>query len=170
MPEIEIRPVVSAGNVAICNDMQREYLAWRELRYAGELAVVHKYDQPRHVEAGLARTGIDYVLPKGSFLLAWLDGLAVGCAAFHQIGASVCELKRIYVRDTARGFGLGSRLTLATMDLAKANGYSVARLDTGFRQIEAIALYEKLGFRRIAAYYDVPPDLAAILIFMEREL
>ena len=38
------------------------------------------------------------------------------------------------------------------------------------RQIEAIALYEKLGFRRIAPYYRCPPELEAILIFMERDL
>jgi ribosomal protein S18 acetylase RimI-like enzyme len=44
------------------------------------------------------------------------------------------------------------------------------RLDTSHRQVAAISLYERLGFRRIAPYYAVPQDLRDWLVFFELKL
>ena len=90
-----------------------------------------------------------------------INGSAVvGCAAFKKISDSRAELKRLYVRPTERGAGLGQSLSLFIMDRAKAQGYAQCVLDTLERLPWAVRLYEKLGFDRCAAYCRNPmPDV-----------
>src|SRR5689334_20436994 len=49
----------------------------------------------------------------GAFLLAYLDGIAVGCGAIRRIDASSAELKRMYVDPAVRGRGIGGALVEA---------------------------------------------------------
>ena len=108
-----------------------------------------------------------YAPPAGSLLLA-LDGAnAAGCVALRNIGDGICEMKRLYVRPAFRGKGLGRALTSDIIAAAKQIGYERMRLDTLSSMKEAIALYQSLGFRRIAPYYDNPNRGA---VFMELDL
>jgi ribosomal protein S18 acetylase RimI-like enzyme len=51
-------------------------------------------------------------------------------------------------------------LCLAAIQAAREAGYLAMRLDTLASMTPAVTLYESLGFRRIAAYYDNPlPDV-----------
>ena len=108
-----------------------------------------------------------YAPPAGSLLLA-LDGTnAAGCVALRNIGDGICEMKRLYVRPAFRGKGLGRALASDIIAAAKQIGYERMRLDTLSSMKEAIALYQSLGFRHIAPYYDNPNRGAA---FMELDL
>src|SRR6185436_20811206 len=53
-----------------------------------------------------------------------------GCVALRRIDDKTCEMKRLYVRDAARGSGLGRRLALAAMAEAQRIGYGRICLDT----------------------------------------
>ncbi len=85
------------------------------------------------------------------------DGLA-GCVGVRPLDATICELKRLYVRPGYRGTGLGRLLSETAMQSARAIGYTRIRLDTLPQMAAAQRLYEDLGFRDIPAYYGEPMD------------
>jgi putative acetyltransferase len=58
------------------------------------------------------------------------------------------EVKRMYARDAFRGRGYGRRVLARLLDHARERGVSLVRLETGIDQVEAISLYESMGFRR----------------------
>ncbi|MBC8372136.1 MAG: GNAT family N-acetyltransferase [Planctomycetes bacterium] len=99
-----------------------------------------------------------YAPPDGRLVLAIEGGAAAGCAAIRKLDDGVCEMKRLYVREEFRSRGLGRRLAREMIVQAAEAGYAAMRLDTLDRLIEAMALYESLGFRRTEPYYDNPLD------------
>ncbi len=71
---------------------------------------------------------------------------AVGTAALVDRGDGSGELKRMFVHESARGLGIASTLLVEIERAARASGISVLQLETGPKQPEAIALYEKYGY------------------------
>jgi ribosomal protein S18 acetylase RimI-like enzyme len=91
----------------------------------------------------------DVVGPRSEFLVGFIDGQPVACGAFRAMDDGAAEIKRMDVVPERRGRGF-SKLVLAELERRAARmGYAVARLETGTRQPEAIALYERSGYRRI---------------------
>lgn len=86
------------------------------------------------------------------FLLVLDDGEPVGCCAVQPLEGGDSELKRMYVSPDQRGRGVGARLVAQAQRLAISAGLTRMRLETGLRQPEAIAVYEKAGFTPIPNY------------------
>jgi DNA-binding MarR family transcriptional regulator len=98
----------------------------------------------------------EFVPPRGVFLLARLEGAAVGCIGLKAIAPEVGEIKRMWVDPRMRGLSIARRLLAAVEEHGTAMGLRTLRLDTNASQVEAIALYERSGYRKIAAYNDNP--------------
>jgi GNAT superfamily N-acetyltransferase len=89
---------------------------------------------------------------RGAFLIAWRAEKPIGCGAIRQIEERTGELKRMYVAPEERGRGIGRAILQALEGEARALGISRVVLETGVRQREALALYERAGFLRIAPF------------------
>jgi len=108
-----------------------------------------------------------YAPPGGTLLVACLDGRVVGCVGVRALDDATCEMKRLYVGESARGSGLGRVLAEASIAEARRLGHRRMRLDTVPGMEAAQALYERLGFRDIAPYTANPVPGAR---FLELEL
>ena len=123
------------------------------------------------IEAELAGLPGYYGPPGGRCWLASNEAGPVGCVALRPMtDEGVCELKRLYVRPAHRGEGIGRALTVQAIDEARAMGYRVMRLDTGTFLDASRGLYATLGFVERGPYYDVPPDVLRVTVFMELRL
>lgn len=94
--------------------------------------------------------------PDGVFIVARLDGRAVGCGALKRPGPETGEIKRLWIDPDTRGLGLGRKLLTALEDAARDMGFSRVRLDSNRTLTEAIALYKKCGYAEVARFNDDP--------------
>ncbi len=98
----------------------------------------------------------ELVPPAGAFLVARIDGRAVGCGALKLGAGDTGEIKRMWVDAAARGQGVARRLLAALESQAAAMGVRRLRLDTNRALTEARAMYLRSGYAEIAAYNDNP--------------
>jgi GNAT superfamily N-acetyltransferase len=134
--DLQIRPTAlgSPPAVALNSGLQQEYLA----RYGGTDATPVK--------------AAEFAPPAGQFLLALVDGVAVGCGGFRTVGNGVAEIKKMYVQSAARGRGVAKRLLAALEEFAAASGCHQVILEAGDRQPEAVGLYTSHGYRPVPPF------------------
>jgi GNAT superfamily N-acetyltransferase len=85
-------------------------------------------------------------------IVAYENGIAVGCGALKHLSVDTAEVKRMFTTEPARGKGIASRVLQALEAWAAELSYAKVILETGKKQPEAIALYEKSGYHRIPNY------------------
>jgi GNAT superfamily N-acetyltransferase len=90
--------------------------------------------------------------PNGAWVVVRRGEQAVGCGGIRRLDGQTGEIKRVYLDPSVRGRGLAARLIGRLEDEGRALGWRRVRLDTGDRQPEALALYLRLGYRRIDDY------------------
>lgn len=85
-------------------------------------------------------------------VLIYRSDEALSCGAIKEYRPSIMEIKRMFTIPSERGKGLAS-MVLNELELrAKELGYAKCILETGLKQQEAIALYQKRAYRRIPNY------------------
>ena len=82
-------------------------------------------------------------------VMAYYQIIPDGCGAFRVIDEQTIEIKRMYTLPSHRNEGIGKRILNQLETWAKVEGFSVSKLETGINQPEAIAAYEKSGYKRI---------------------
>ena len=119
-------------------------------------------------EEELAMLPGKYAPPHGRLYLARIDGEIAGCIALRKLEDGVCEMKRLYLRESARGKGIGLALIEKLIEDAKTIGYGRMRLDTHPPKMgKAVSIYDAYGFSEIPPYYDNPHE---DVLFMEKIL
>ena len=132
-----------APRIALAGDLEIIRTLFRE--YADSLGVDLSF-QGFDEEVAALPEGYDAILVAGED----------GCVGVRPFAEGVCEMKRLYVRPSARGSGLGRTLALAAVEEARTRGYARMRLDTMPMMGAAQALYASLGFVEIPPYRHNP--------------
>ena len=136
----------------------------------GELETILSAEYPPEQRHGLAVHAI--FQPHIRFFLARLRGAAVGCGGV-ALFSDFAEVKRMYVRDVARRQGVADAILARIEEEARGAGLSLLRLETGERQVAAMQLYARAGFRRCAAfgaYALMAPHSIATSVFLEKRI
>ncbi len=134
-------------------DLRRENLdspAVQELFAALNAEIMERY--PEEGTTHFRLNAEEIAAGRGALFVAYAAERPVGCGSIRRLDAGTAEIKRMYVSDDARGRGIGRQLLRALE--AKAHDLAVGRilLETGERQDAALALYERVGFRRVARF------------------
>lgn len=130
------------------NDFKTAIQLFQE--YASQIGVDLEF---QHFSKELETIEEHYSRPNGVLILARnRESAPLGCFAIRALKSSICELKRMYVREEFRGLGLGKQMLVKSIEIGKKLGYKKMRLDTLPTMGSAIALYQKMGFCQIEAY------------------
>jgi GNAT superfamily N-acetyltransferase len=122
------------ASTALIEEVQQEYIT----RYGGR-------DETPTADG-------EFGPPTGAFVVVCVDGDPIACGGLRRHDDDTAEIKRMYVRATHRGTGIGLRLLAALEARARDLGYERVVLETGTAQPEAMALYASAGYRPIAPY------------------
>lgn len=154
---VVIKEAATAEDIDIVGSLFLEYERWLGL----DLCFQGFEDELRDLPGR-------YAPPRGRLYIASVGNEPVGCVAMRELASTICEMKRLFLRETARGHGIGNALIKLLIANAREIGYEKMRLDTYPPKMgKAVSLYEAHGFRPIDAYYDNP---YSGVLFMELTL
>ena len=170
VPAVQVLAPRDDADLDAVRAVMRDFVTWHRSRHVADRQLVEAYFDDAAFDREVAQVHLKYAPPDGGLLLALLDGAPVGCVALRRLDEKTCEMKRMFVRPPSQQRGVGLALARTIIAVAVDAGYRTMVLDTSVRQREAIALYRRLGFTDVPAYYDVPEALAKWLVFMSLEL
>ncbi len=156
--------------------VQNPVVTWRALRWddAAAVALRDAMDTdlaPRYADLRAQRERLRAAAVPGGpttapladeVLVSWVafDGdVPVASASLRRLAdTGTFEVKRLFVALTHRRLGLAAAALAAVEGSARDRGIERLRLQTGIRQPEAVALYERTGWRRIPPYAPYPAE------------
>ena len=92
------------------------------------------------------------------FVARSADGATLGMGALKRHANGVGEVKRMFVKPSARGLGVGGAILARIEDLARQEGLSRVVLETGSNFDAAKHVYERGGFATCEPVLDYPPS------------
>jgi GNAT superfamily N-acetyltransferase len=158
------------------SDVRRHaaYAAGLVAEYADEAMALEEFLGEAHafreIEGERLGQFANYNPPAGRFLLGYVDDAPAGCAAVVKRDAAVAELRRVFVRPSYRGRGLGAALVAAAIRAAGALGYRTLYLESHRSMHAAHRRYADAGFVRVPPMSAYPDYLREIAICMAFQL
>jgi putative acetyltransferase len=129
------------------------------------------YMRPLYPDESNHLDSVEAMVAEGSqFFVAWDNDQAVGCIGVrikHDDG-DYGEIKRVYIEPDHRGLGLSGQLLSEAESYLVEHGISIARLETGISQPEALRFFEKSGFCQVKRFGAYPED--PLSVFFEKPL
>ena len=129
-------------------ELRRRMDAEMTVRYSNPGAPPEPAEITARRNASLA---VDPADVRATVLVLDADGTPLAHAALRELRGD-WEVKRVIVAEAARGRGVGRALMGRLEELAREAGVPRLILQTGNRQPDAVALYEKIGYTPIPIY------------------
>jgi GNAT superfamily N-acetyltransferase len=138
MADVGLKVAVESADSETSRELQRAFFAEIASRYPG-------FDPEEGPSAKPSELGS----PGGVWMVAYVNGRAVGCGGLKAVDDEVAELRRVFLDKSARGLGIGRRLLQELEQYAHRLGYRRVRLTTGDRQPEALGLFRAAGYLEV---------------------
>ncbi len=147
--QIEIKTAQNAADFLAAKELIFEYVKWLGMDLSFQ-----NFDKEMETMQAM------YGNPHGGLFIALRNGKAVGVAGIKRFNDKECEVKRMFVQPTSRGFGIGKLLLTECIEIARKLNYDTVKLDTIDFMKSAIKLYLNNGFVEIPAYRHNPHEEA----------
>lgn len=85
-------------------------------------------------------------------IVAYEDDKPISCGAIREYSPTITEVKRMYTVPEYRSKGIATKVLIELEKWAAELSYQKCILETGWRQPDAIRLYEKNCYKRIPNY------------------
>jgi GNAT superfamily N-acetyltransferase len=141
-PEVVLRLVQAADELGPVALLSAELTDWARERTLADYGVDLEFES----EEGLFRDLDSMRESRARLYLAEIEGEPVGMGALRPLAPDVAEIKRMYVRPSTRGLGVGRAILQQLIDDARGLGYETIHLDSAPFMHEAHALYRSFGF------------------------
>ena len=109
---------------------------------------------PDHPATGIVAA--EFEKQGGYFVVAKDEDTLLGCGAFRPVNNYCAEIKRMFVRPAARQRGIARSILRHLEEEIRRRKFLSIVVETGYRQPEAMALYEAEGF------FPIPPFLGYV--------
>lgn len=166
MNSIRILQAKPVDDEQVVKDLFWEYLTWANDMNDREFGL--RLDIANMLEDDMANLG-KFMPPDGRLILAQYDGFTAGCVCLKKLKPGIGEVKRLYVKPSFRGKGIGKMMVGTLLEEARKIGYGIIRLDSTRYMVNAHDLYRSFGFQEIAPYSEseIPNEYHVHWIFME---
>ena len=168
-PVVCLRLVRTADELGPVVLLAGEFEEWVRARILADYGIDFEFKSERDLFLDL-----DGLLePRARLYIAEINGEPVGIGGLRPLAAHEAEIKRMYVRPSSRGLGVGQAILQRLIDDARALGYRTIRLDSARFMHEAHALYRRFGFVPSSPHkweFESMPTLRETAVFMRLDL
>ena len=148
------------GTLEISEDQRRFTISAVDPRCKESIDL--QWEMRRELDLMYDETTIDpppieqFLTSRAAFLVAWSNGVGVGCGAIKTMDERTAHIKRVFVTPRMRRKGLGRLIMKSLEAKAVELGYSIIFLETADKQLEALEMYRSLGYQRVPCAGRVP--------------
>lgn len=118
------------------------------------------YHEAKHELKDMDDIQKNYFENGGTFLAMFEDDAMICTGAIRRFDGETCELKRLWLLHEYHRRGLGHRMLMELLEIARRLGYKRMWLQTDIdAQSRAVDFYKQIGFHEIPRYSDRTDDI-----------